>query len=274
MLAIYCPGSSFFCVSSLGSQKNEAPFHNKYKEVFYPSGMPYLENPFSDKKQQSVYTFYDDVSELTSNLSVALYSESVSNDNSDSIYRVFVGVLSKDQPVLRVLKTLDVTNYLPTYTEFAGNFYRMDGRLNRVAVSKTNSIVHLNLWSVLQGTGSTSGASDLFFNVTGAGELRLILEISGTSSYSRTGSSSFTKKDSQLWASDLGSGVIELLVISRSIKETDKTREEQGPQASLYRITGDKYELLKTISRIEAIPQKANRVLLKRSPSINTINNQ
>jgi hypothetical protein len=173
----------------------------KYQDAIYPQGMPEREDPFTGMQEKTEYTFYDEaVLEKDGRIAV-LYSEKLPRKGSDGSFWAFVAVLLPEGGKYRVSAVREVTDLIPAYVEFPGNFLSMDGTLDALEAGG-RQLLHLNVWSVLSGTGSTSAASDVFFPIlkTAPNDVQPpVLTLEKTSAYSRTGADSASIKTSMVY---------------------------------------------------------------------------
>ena len=247
----------------------EAP-SQKYREVFFPAGMPSEQDPDSGQQKPSQYAFYSEAKIGDSRIAV-LYSKKIPNDERDANYTVYLGLLVKAGSGWNVGQTLDLTEFVPVETEEPGNFYRMDGRVDTLAITNSLPGIHVNLWAVLAGSGSISGASDLFFKLEPDNKLEEILALKGTSKYFRMGASQSTTIDSRIFAGDLdGNGKTEIIVERTEVENAAGKRQIHSEKPAVYKLTDDKYKLEGTMEKSEIARHSRKLVLLVRSPLIRT----
>jgi hypothetical protein len=180
-----------------------------------------------------------------------LFSKKIPNPESDASYTVNLGLLSGKSPALSITQVLDLTESMPVQTEAPGNFYRMDGRVDTFNLAAGVSAVHVNLWAVLVGSGSVSGASDLFFKV-GQQKLEKLLELKATSQFSRLGADQSTISNSVIFAGDIdGDGMAEIVVEKHSVDDLRGKRTMHADKPVLYKIVDGQYHEQGVIDKSE-----------------------
>jgi hypothetical protein len=237
----------------------------QYREIFFPQGMPVENDPDSGEQKKSLYAFYSEAKIADSFLAV-LYSKKIPSREGDADYAVYLGLLAKSDSGWSVLQTLDLTEYMPVETEAPGNFYKMDGRTNSFTVAPGVPGLHVNLWAVLAGTGSVSGASDLFFRMAPEHKLEMILSLKGTSKYFRIGTRQFTIVNSTILVGDVnGDGKTEIVVEKNEVESVQGKRHVRSEKPVLYKLVDDKYKLDGTIERSEITGHAHGLIQLARS---------
>ena len=242
----------------------------KYRELFFPKGMPAEEDPDSGQKKPTLYAFYDEA-RIGDSLAAVLFSKKIPNQEGDSVYAVSLGLLSGKSPSLSVVQVLDLTESMPVQTEEPGNFYRMDGRVDVFNPRAGMSAVHVNLWAVLAGSGSISGSSDVFFKV-GQQKLEKLLDLKGTSEFSRLGADQSTLSNSTIFAGDIdGDGTTEIVVEKHSVEDVSGKHTTHADKPVVYKMVGDQYRESGTIATDELAARMPNLKKLVRSPFIRVV---
>ncbi|MGB8128517.1 MAG: hypothetical protein WCG81_01875 [Candidatus Angelobacter sp.] len=242
----------------------------KYRETFFPKGMPAEEDPDSGQKKPTLYAFYGEA-RIGDSLSVVLFSKKIPSKEGDSLYTVSLGLLSGKTPSLLVVQVLDLTESMPVQTEEPGNFYRMDGRLDVFNPRAGMSAVHVNLWAVLAGSGSISGSSDLFFKV-GQQKLEKLLDLIGTSEFSRLGADQSKVSNSTIFTGDIdGDGTAEIVVERRSVEDLSGKRTMHSDKPVVYKMVGEQYRESGTVGTDELAPRMPGLKKLVRSPFIRVV---
>jgi len=251
-------------------QKQKEEASQKYREIFFPKGMPTEEDPASGEQKPTLYAFYGEA-KLGDSLTGVLFSKKIPNPEGDSSYTVSLGLLSGTHPALSVKQVLDLTESMPVQTEEPGNFYRMDGRLDTFNLSAGVLAVHVNLWAVLAGSGSISGASDLFFKV-GPQTLEKLLDLKGTSQFSRLGADQSTISNSTIFAGDVdGDGMAEIVVEKSSGEDLHGKHTMHTDKPVLYKIVDGQYREKGTIDKDEVAKRMHDLKRLARSPFIRVV---
>lgn len=225
-------------VPAVQKQKEEAS--QKYREIFFPKGMPTEQDPYSEQQKPTLYAFYDEA-RIGDSLTAVLFSKKIPSEEGDASYTVSLGLLSGKSPSLSVAQVLDLTESMPVQTEEPGNFYRMDGRVDTFTPSAGTSAVHVNLWAVLAGSGSISGSSDLFFKV-GSQKLEKLLDLKGTSDFSRLGADQSKVSNSTIFAGDIdGDGTAEIVVEKSSLEDLSGKRTMHTDKPAVYKMVNGQY---------------------------------
>jgi len=242
----------------------------KYRDTFFPKGMPAEEDPDSGQKKPTLYAFYDEA-RIGDSLTAVLFSKKIPSQEGDSVYTVSFGLLSGKSPSLSVVQVLDLTESMPVQTEEPGNFYRMDGRVDVFNPRVGMSAVHVNLWAVLAGSGSISGSSDLFFKV-GQEKLEKLLDLKGTSEFSRLGADQSKLSNSTIFAGDIdGDGTAEIVVERRSVEDLSGKRTTHTDKPVVYKMVGAQYRESGTVGTDELAARMPGLKKLVRSPFIRVV---
>jgi hypothetical protein len=230
----------------------------KYQDVIYPQGMPEREDPFTGQQAKTEYTFYDEaVLEKDGRIAV-LYSEKLPRKGSDGTFWAFVAVLLPEGGKYRVSAVREVTDLVPSYVEFPGNFLSMDGTLDTVQIGD-RQLLHLNVWSVLSGTGFTSAASDAFFPIlkTAPNDIQPpVLMLEKSSAYSRMGADSASYKASRIY----------LLKDALAVETVTAGKSGPATSVSVYELKGAAFE--KTGKKMSPEELAKEGLRLKRSQRI------
>lgn len=251
-------------------QKQKEEASQKYREIFFPKGMPTEEDPASGEQKPTLYAFYGEA-KLGDSLTAVLFSKKIPNPEGDASYTVSLGLLSGTHPALSVKQVLDLTESMPVQTEEPGNFYRMDGRLDTFSLSAGALAVHVNLWAVLAGSGSISGASDLFFKA-GPQTLEKLLDLKGTSQFSRLGADQSKISNSLIFAGDVdGDGMAEIVVAKSSGEDLHGKHTMHTDKPVLYKIVDGQYREKGTIEKDEVAKRMHDLKRLARSPFIRVV---
>ena len=248
----------------------ESESSEKYRDVFYPNGMPIRKNILTDKDEKTTYSFYDEKKLPEANTIIVLYSEKIGTDNSsESIHKVYLGVIHKTGNSYEVKHVRDLTEFVPVYLEVPGQFLRMDGRINVFPISKGDWATHINIWSILSGTGFGSGASDIFFKVTADSKLELILNLKQTSKFWRIGTEELESKDSNIFIADTDDdNTQEVIVEERQRSEKDGKTEFRTQDLSIYKFNGKNYEFIGKAKKATLIDKIKRGHRLERSKFI------
>lgn len=242
----------------------------KYRETFFPKGMPAEEDPDSGQKKSTLYAFYDSA-RISDSLTAVLFSKKIPSPDSDSLYVVSLGLLSGKSPSLSVVQVLDLTESMPVQTEEPGNFYRMDGRIDVFNLRAGTSTVHVNLWAVLAGSGSISGSSDLFFKV-GQEKLEKLLDLKGTSEFSRLGADQSKLSNSTIFAGDIdGDGTAEIVIEKNSVEDLSGKHTTHADKPVVYKMVGSQFRESGTVGTDELAARMPNLKKLVRSPFIRVV---
>jgi hypothetical protein len=181
---------------------------------------------------------------------VVVFSEKLeTKEDSDKLYWIHLGVLQRVQNSFAVIQDLDISDNSPVVTEGPGNFLNMDAKLSTFELRPGVPIIHLNLWSILSGTGALSAGSDFFYLLDGSGKLQPVLALKETSVYGRGGASGTQSKVSDIWAKDIdGDGITEIVVQAVETHESDDKSSTAKHEPYLYKFQSDKYVLRGQVS--------------------------
>ncbi len=164
--------------------------NTKYQNVFYPNGMSTEEGPLG--AGTAVYQYYSDAEIPKENLLFVLYSVRIPSKAfySDYSHSAYLSTINNTVPRPTVISTIDVTNYMTnSIDECDGCFALMDGNLDIIPLRNDKRILHLNIGSVLSGTGGISSSSDIFFMVDSSNYILVpALELLNTTTFVRGGS--------------------------------------------------------------------------------------
>ena len=255
-------------VPAVEKQKEEAS--QKYREIFFPKGMPTEEDPDSGKQKPTLYAFYDEA-RVGDSLIAVLFSRKMLTGEGDASYTVSLGLLAGTAPSLSVAQVLDLTESMPVQTEEPGNFYRMDGRVDTFNLNAGVSAVHVNLWAVLAGSGSISGSSDLFFKV-GPQKLEKLLDLKGTSEFTRLGADQSKVLNSSIFAGDInGDGTTEIVVEKSSVEDLSGKRATHTDKPVVYKMVDGQYRESGTIETNELTARMHGLKRLARSRFIRVV---
>ncbi len=241
----------------------------RYRRVFFPNGMPILDDPFSGTPRKALYAFYGE-SDLRP-FEALLYSQEVPGDaGHDASYTVHLALLAVSANRWEVLQNLDITGYIPVQTEFPGNLFKMDGQLNSFVLEKEIQGLHVNLWAMLSGTGSTSGASDLFYIVDPSKRLRLVLSLNGTSRYTRMGMEEVRIENSKILVGDIDRDGTAAIVVESTKSTVSHEQTQSTPKtAVVYKYVHGTYQRQETLSA-ESVEKLGSLSVLPRSKLIPT----
>jgi hypothetical protein len=222
-------------------QQPREPVSQKYRSLLAPREEPMGTHEHSTT--QVLYAFYGETTLGPANVIAAVYSlESPGPEGEDATYTVYLAVIQKSERPT-VLQKVDITEAMPVQTEFPGNFYKMDAEIDALNIASGVTGVHVNLWAVVAGTGSISGATDLFYRLDSEEKLNRILELDGTSKYSRLGARQTSVKDSQILIGDIDhDGKTEILVEPSYLEIAGIKRQVRTEEATIYRFMGGRYQ--------------------------------
>jgi hypothetical protein len=237
----------------------------KYQDVLYPQGLPVKEDPFTGQPAKTEYTFYDEaVLDPKDGRIAVLYSEKLPRKGSDGTFWAFLAVLRPEGGAYRRASAREVTDFIPAYVELPGNFQSMDGALDAFEIGGRR-VLHLNVWSVLSGTGFTSAASDVFFSLEVPNELGSpVLNLEKTSSFSRTGGDSASFKTSEIYLKGNA-----LAVETVTVSKIAGAASIRAVSTGLYEMRGAAFEKTgKSVSPEERAELVGKGLRLKRSRRI------
>lgn len=203
-----------------------------YQAVLYPQGLPSRADPFSGRTETVAFEVHASV-ELPELGALALvYSERLGARGSDGAYNVYLGLLTREGGTLRKRAAMELTEFIPVSLEFPGHCLSVDAGLDALHL-RGRPAVHVNLWGVLSGTGSISGASDLVFGFGAEDRPELLLALRGSSTFSRAGLGHYEFKDARLVLAMARDGRPWLVVRTRSVSQAQgRAPREQASVAS------------------------------------------
>lgn len=200
----------------VGRAAEGVPERDSYLAVLYPQGPPVREDPSTGKSEPAAFEVHAAVELPQANALALIYSERVGARSGDAAYRVYLGLLMRHDGGLRKGAVEELTQFLPVSLEFPGNCLNVDAALDALDLAGRPAL-HVNLWAVLSGSGSISGASDVFFGLGEGGRLERFLILEGSSRFSRSGLDHSEFKDARLTLATARDGSQWLLVRTRSV---------------------------------------------------------
>jgi hypothetical protein len=248
-------------------------FSQKYRRVFFPGGMPSSEDPFSGTVRKSLYAFYEEAT--LEPFKAVLYSQEVPSDpGHDASFTVHIALLERGAGHWNISQDLDITSYIPVQTEFPGNFLKMDARLNSFVIDNSKQGLHVNLWAILSGTGSISGASDLIYTLNSDNKLHLILALGNTSKHSHLGMKESQTEDSRILIGDIdNNGSTEIIVENVKLIVNNEQKQSISKTATVYKYVNGIYQSIGALSA-ESAAKLSSLSVLPRSKSIPAVSGQ
>lgn len=237
-----------------------------YQALLYPQGLPSRADPSSGKTETVTFQLHA-TAELPQLRAVALvYSERVGAPGSDAAYKVYLGLLLRRDGELRKVAVAELTEFIPVALEFPGHCLNVDAVLDVLELQGRVGL-HVNLWGVLSGTGSISGASDLFFGLGAGAEPELLLALRGASSFSRAGLGHYEFKDTRLTLAVARDGRPWLLVRTRDVSQAQGRAPREHASVASY-VFGDRAFVPETLGREDWIALEAAGRSLTRSRNL------
>lgn len=228
-----------------GQQLEPAGNAAAYERALYPQGLPQRHNAIADIEEKPELVFAADTALPESNRQLVVYAERLSRDLPfDKIYTVFVTVVERREKDFVVLDRRDVTEEIEVFTDFPGNFLELRAQVIPLPSGK-KTLAGVELWAVVDGTGSISEATHLFYEITRDGKLQQVLELNATYASGRSGSMT-SSRISTVAVVPAADGVGDLLVRSRAVTWTsdeDDAQPQCGPvELSRFRFDGTKFQ--------------------------------
>jgi hypothetical protein len=200
------------------------------------------ENVYSQRMEPARFRFFDEVEIPTTGIQGVLFTDHIEIRGGDGLHWVYLGLADPSSTPPVVFSVREVTDQIPVFTDFPGNFLVFDGRLTAFAISPGVPGIHANLWALLAGTGSISGATDLFFRVEQGGQLTPILTLRDTSGAFRVGVSGGFVEESRIHIGDLdGDGVAEIVVRSDACPQAPEDCPSPRSELRVYRLSEGRY---------------------------------
>jgi hypothetical protein len=231
-------------LTSTGQQREPTGDAAAYERALYPQGVPQRHNAIANATEKPEFVFAADAVLPGTNRSIVVYAERLSRDLPfDKIYTVYVAVVERGEKGLAVLGRDNVTEEIEVFTAFPGNFLEVRAQVIPLPTGKP-MIVAVELWAIIDGTGSISKATHLFYAINRDGKLERVLDLDATYASGRSGAVTSSKISTVAVAPD-ADGVADLLVRSRAVTWTndeDDAAPQCGPVSlSRYRFDGTKF---------------------------------
>ncbi|VVS90982.1 hypothetical protein [Desulfoluna spongiiphila] len=183
--------------------------------------------------------------QVSEDVVVLLYAATQTGPHSgDKGHTVYLSTanISGDSPA--VLSSMDITDRLASYTEYPGHFSEMDGVMDSFEMPGGKKGIHVNLWSVLAGSGHLSSSSDLFMSIQPDFSLQPVLSLPGSSSYSKVGFKMFSSCMAYLFYGDIdadsGNEILALDTQYRS-EEPHDAHITLNPTMRVFKFNGQGY---------------------------------
>lgn len=237
---------------SVAAEKNP----DKYKELFYPNGMPTKKGHFG--RGPTVYKYHGETEIPEKKLLFVLYSEKIEDGrtSSDQKHTTFLSTINKTDSDLTIISTTDVTKYISVEMECRGCFEWMNGTLDIIPLKNDMKILHLSITGELSGTGFISSCSDVFFRVDStANNLIPALQLSDTTTYGRSGMGQEEYSNTFLYMQRDESIGTKILTQNSTYKRDQSENIDSkvlDPDINVYQynFNNDKFELTDKISTI------------------------
>jgi hypothetical protein len=227
-----------------------------YERALYPAGMPMRQNEITDAGERAEFVFAAEAGLPDTHRHVVVYAERLSRDLPfDKIHSVFVAVVERHDDTLRVMDRRNVTEEIGVFTEFPGNFLELHALVTPVS-ARNRTIAAVELLATLDGTGSITEATHLFYAISEGGKLAPILDLDTTYASGRSGGLR-SARIATLAIVPNANGVGDVLVRSRALTWTSEDDESTPPECgpvsiTRYRFDGTKFEQASTEGDIPA----------------------
>jgi hypothetical protein len=221
-----------------------------HQAALYPNGLPVRHNERSDRDEQTSFTQHAALAVPGTPQTVVVYSEGIKAEHphSDNLYWVFAAVLAPSADGMRVIDRQELTNDVPVYTEFPGNVLDVQAAVHSFPARGGTTIVAIELWGLLAGSGGYSEASNLFFLLHPDGRLTRALALAHTSGSGRSGAGQGGGTDSRISIGTAAGVLGDVVLEKREVQWTWRPSDDKPVIAcgansiEAYRFTGDHYE--------------------------------
>lgn len=223
-----------------------------YEKILFPNGIPEKTNIYGIKGRAGFKLYAEEAILGHRDIVVILYSMKETTGMSDDLFKAYLSIIKKENGKLEILTTENITNYMKTFTEMPGNFYKMDGVIDAFKISDGKNGLHVNIWSIISGSGAISSSSDLFFIVNYDFSIRSILLLEKTNSFSKIRRDQYESKNNFLYYGDVdGDKITEIFVLETNYNVNSAksiNSFELSPLLTVYSYDGVEYKKSKSIN--------------------------
>lgn len=222
----------------------------QYKEILFPEGLP---SKIVDGVEQEALLKIHSIKPVLKNGFILLYSTiQDSGWGNGKLFSVYLSLIEIKAHKPQVISTTNITNYLKTYEELPGVFKRMDALMESFKISDNRLGIHVNLWSIISGSGSLSSSTDLFYSIASDLKIELTLAIVKSSHFSKLGNNIFNAKNSYLYHGDIDADNIPELFVLETKYNVDQINSintfSLSPDIVVYKFDGESYNSFKTFN--------------------------
>ena len=222
---------------------------NEYEKLLFPDGLPYL--IVDGEKQEAEFKILSKKSVLRNGLVVLYSTIQASGLASEKLFAVYLALLETRANNPYVISTTNITNHLKTYIELPGTFQRMDALLELFEISDDMQGIHINLWSIISGSGSHSSATDLFYLIDSNFKLQMVFKLLKSNHFSKQAHDIFKSKNSFIFHGDINDDNFSEIVVLEANYTASRTNTIKSlsfsPDVKVYKFNGKSYSFFKTI---------------------------
>ncbi len=215
---------------------------NKYESVLFPDGIPEKTNVYGITQKPVFKLYAEEQLFRKKQHSLILYSLKENTGSSDDLFTVYLSVILEKK---QVKHTENVTKHMRTFLEFPGNFAKMDGVINTFKISKEKNGIHVNLWSVISGTGSISSSTDLFYLINSDSEMQQMLSLIKSNSFNKMRYNQYESNNNYIYYGDVDGDRVSEIIMLESKYKVDSSKSlysfELSPQLIIYKFNGITY---------------------------------
>jgi hypothetical protein len=221
-----------------------------YQPVLYPNGLPVRHSELSDRDEQTSFTQHAALAVPGTSQTVVVYSEGIKAESphGDNLYWVFAAVVAPPADGMRVIDRQELTNDVPVYTEFPGHVLEVQAAVHSFPARGGKTIVAVELYGTLAGSGALSDASNLFFLLHPDGRLTRALALARTSGSGRSGAGEGGATESRISVGTAAGVLGDIVLEKRGVRWTHGPSDPKpvitcgATSIEAYRFTGDHYE--------------------------------
>lgn len=221
-----------------------------YKKILFPKGIP--SDIVDGVKPEAVLKIHSK-KQVSKDGFVVLYSTvQDSGLGIEKLFTVYLSLVEIKTKKTRVKSTNNLTKYLKTYVELPGICKEMDAIMELFKISDKMKGIHVNLWSIISGSGAHSSSTDLFYSIDSETKIQMVLSVVKSSQFSKTRQDIFNSKNSYIYYSDPDADEITDILVLETNYKRDQTDPFDtfsfSPNIRVYKFDGESYLFFKSIN--------------------------